>query len=149
MSASQNQSSLNEAPNSTPAGTTFGANDAKPSSEAKPANTVGSATAMGHGDHPKDNADDSNAELSGSKYGVQKEDLEGEQMAVYAEGHAMHAQLDKKNAGWGEEGSFTSDLDRQKAEQKEARENIKAQREQGVNIDGGNGRLQNEGLGAV
>ncbi|KAM3074442.1 hypothetical protein ACMFMF_006452 [Clarireedia jacksonii] len=104
MSASQNQSSLNEAPNSTPAGTTFSANDAKPSSEASPAYTVGSATAMGHGDHPKDNADDRNAELSGSK---------------------------------------------QKEEQKEAREKIQAQREQGVNIDGGNGRLQNEGLGAV
>lgn len=104
---------------------------------------------MGHGDHPKDNADDTNADLSSSKYGPQKEDLEGEQMAVYAEGDTMHAQLDKKNAGWGEQGSLTSDLDRQKEEQKEAREKIQAQREQGVNIDGGNGRLQNEGLGAV
>ncbi|THV49040.1 hypothetical protein BGAL_0214g00090 [Botrytis galanthina] len=146
MSASQNQSSLN----STPAGTTFGPNSGAPSSTATPGMSVGSATAMGHGDHPKDNADDSNAKLSSSKVGPQQEDLEGEQMRAAGEGDVMAAQLDKKNAGWGEEGSYTSDLDRQKAEQKEAREKIKSQREQGIDVDGGaGGRLENEGLGSV
>lgn len=112
--------------------------------------SVGSATAMGHGDHPKDNADDSNAKLSSSKVGPQQEDLDGEQMRAPGEGDVMAAQFDKKDAGWGEEGSYTSHLDRQKAEQKEAREKIKSQREQGIDVDGGaGGRIQNEGLGSV
>ena len=111
MSASQNQSSLNSARG---AGTTFGPSDTKSSSTATPATSVGSATAAGHGDHPQDNADDSNAVLSGSKVGPQQEDLDGEQMRATGEGEVMDAQFNKKNAGWGEEGSFTSDLDRQK-----------------------------------
>ncbi|CAD6453099.1 5cf29832-387b-4e8b-ad6c-037fc21a3452 [Sclerotinia trifoliorum] len=146
MSASQNQSSLN----STPAGTTFGPNSGAPSSTATPGMSVGSATAMGHGHHPKDNADDSNAKLPGSKYGPRQEDLDGEQMRMSGEGEVMAAQFDKKNAGWGEEGSYTSDLDRQKAEQKEAREKIKSQRAQGLDVDGGGGgRLANENVGSV
>lgn len=145
-SASQNQSSLN----ATPAGTTFGPNSGAPSSTATPGMSVGSATAMGHGDHPKDNVDDSNAKLSSSKIGPQQEDLDGEQMRAPGEGEVMAAQFDKKNAGWGEEGSYTSNLDRQKAEQKEARDKIKNQRAQGVDVDGGaGGRLANEGLGSV
>ncbi|ESZ91759.1 hypothetical protein SBOR_7866 [Sclerotinia borealis F-4128] len=145
-SASQNQSSLN----STPVGTTFGPNSGVPSSTATPGMSVGSATAMGHGDHPKDNADDSNVKLPNSKVGPQQEDLDGEQMRAAGEGEVMAAQFDKKNAGWGEEGSYTSDLDRQKAEQKEAREKIKNQREKGVDVDGGaGGRLANESLASV
>jgi len=71
-------------------------------------------------------------------------------MRAAGEGEVMHAQLDKKNAGWGEEGSLTSDLDRKKEEQKEKREEIKAEREEGANVDGGSGRrTENEGLGAV
>jgi hypothetical protein len=147
MSASQNQSSLGQAPG---AGTTFGPNDTNSSSTATPATSVGSATAAGHGDHPKDNADDSNARLSSSKYGPQQEDLDGEQMAVYGEDKVMNAQLDKKNAGWGEQDSLTGDIDRMKAEQKDAREEVKEQRRQGGNVDDGAGnRKENEGLGAV
>lgn len=147
MSASQNQSSLNS---SRGAGTTFGPHDGADSSTATPGYSVGSATAMGHGDHPTDNADDSNARLSSVKGGPQREDLDGEQMATLGEGDVMQAQLDKKNAGWGEEGSYTSDLDRQKAEQKQAREEIKEKRMEGVSVDGGaGGRTQNEGLGSV
>lgn len=147
MSASENQSSLNVARG---AGTTFGPNDTNPSSTATPGMSVGSATAAGHGDHPQDNADDSNATMPGSKVGPQNEDLNGEQMAAPGEGKVMDAQFDKKNAGWGEEGSFTSDLDRQKAEQKGARDEIKAARQQGVDVDGGaGGRTENEGQNAV
>lgn len=147
MSASNNQSSLNAAPG---AGTTLGPDSGKSSSTATPSMSVGSATAFGHGDHPKDNADDSNAELTGSKYGVQKEDLDGEQMRAPGEGEVMQAQFDKKNAGWGEEGSYTSDLDRQKAEQKEAREEIKEARREGENVDEGAGnRVANESLASV
>jgi len=112
--------------------------------------SVGSATAAGHGDHPKDNADETGVEMPSSKMGPPKEDLDGEQMAVYGEGEVMHAQLDKKNAGWGEEGSYTADLDRMKAEQKDAREDVKSQRANGESVDGGaGGRTQNEGLGSV
>jgi len=102
---------------------------------------------MGHGDHPKDNADDSNATLPGLKIGPQNEDLEGEQMRAAGEGDVMHAQLDKKNAGWGEQGSLTSGLDRQKAEQKGAREQIQQERRGGASVDGSAGnRVENEGL---
>lgn len=87
--------------------------------------------------------------LQGSKVGVQNEDLEGEQMRAAGEGEVMNAQLDKKNAGWGEQDSLTSDLDRKKAEQAEARNEIKSERAQGLDVDGGNGRTENEGLGAV
>lgn len=147
MSASKDQSALNQARG---AGTTIGPNDTKDSSTATPGYSVGSATAMGHGDHPKDNADDSNAALSTSKVGPQKEDLQGEQMAAPGEGAVMDAQHDKKNAGWGEEGSYTSDLDRQKAEQKDARAEIKAARQGGQNVEGGAGnRVENEGMSSV
>lgn len=152
MAASQNQSSLNSGNiNSVRgAGTTFGPHDGADSSTATPAMSVGSATAFGHGDHPIDNADDSNASLSTSKIGPQKEELDGEQMAAPGEGKVMQAQLDKKNAGWGEEGSYTSSLDRQTAEQKDAREEIKQDRKNGLSVDGGaEGRIENEGLGSV
>ncbi len=147
MSASQNQSSLNQVRG---AGTTWGPDDSKDSSTATPSMSVGSATAAGHGDHPQDNADDSNATKPGSKVGPQNEDLNGEQMSAPGEGDVMDAQLNKKDAGWGEEGSFTSDLDRQKAEQKGAREEIKAARKAGESVDGGAGnRVANEGLNNV
>ncbi|KAK0107434.1 hypothetical protein ONS96_003251 [Cadophora gregata f. sp. sojae] len=147
MSASQDQSSLNSARG---AGTTFGPSDSKSSSTATPATSVGSATAAGHGDHPQDNADDSNATLSSSKIGPQQEDLDGEQMRAPGEGEVMNAQFNKKNAGWGEEGSLTSDLDRQKEEQKGAREEIKAARREGESVDGGaGGRVANESLNSV
>lgn len=144
-SASENQSSLNQARG---AGTPFGPND--DSSSATPAMSVGSATAAGHGQHPRDNADDSNASLPNSRVGPQQEDLDGDQMRAPGEGEVMQAQFDKKNAGWGEEGSFTNDLDRQKAEQKGAREDIKAARSEGASVDGGAGnRTENEGLSSV
>ncbi|KAG9243057.1 hypothetical protein BJ878DRAFT_512504 [Calycina marina] len=141
--ASQNQSNFG-------AGTTFGAGDSTTSSEATPGGTVGSATAAGQGDHPTDNADETGVEMPSSKFGPPKEDLKGEQMASYGEGEVMDAQLDKKNAGWGEEGSYTSDLDRQKAEQKGARDDIKSARAAGESVDGGaGGRTQNEGFDSV
>ncbi|KUJ11389.1 uncharacterized protein LY89DRAFT_710411 [Mollisia scopiformis] len=144
---SSHQSSLNSARG---AGTTFGPDDTNPSSTATPATSVGSATAAGHGDHPQDNADDSNATLPGSKVGPQDEDLEGEQMRAAGEGDVMDAQFNKKDAGWGEQGSLTSDLDRQKAEQKSAREGVQAARQGGENVDGGAGnRVENEGMGSV
>ncbi|EKD21026.1 uncharacterized protein L3040_004644 [Drepanopeziza brunnea f. sp. 'multigermtubi'] len=147
MPASQDQSSLNQAPG---AGTTYGPSDSKDFSTATPSMSVGMATAAGHGDHPKDNADDSNARLPGSKVGPQQEDLDGEQMRAPGEGEVMHAQFNKKNAGWGEEGSYTSNLDRQKAEQAGKREEIKEARRNGESIDGGAGnRVANEGLNSV
>jgi predicted N-acyltransferase len=88
--------------------------------------------------------------MPNTKLGPQNEDLDGEQMRAPGEGEVMDAQFDKKNAGWGEQGSFTSDLDRQKAEQKGAREEVKAARQGGANVDGGVGnRVENEGLGSV
>ena len=147
MSAPQPQSSLNQPRD---AGTTFGPNDVSPSSEATPSMSAGSATAAGHGQHPRDLGDDSNANMPNTKLGLQKEDLDGEQMRAPGEGEVMDAQFDKKNAGWGEQGSFTSDLDRLKAEQKDAREEVKAARQRGADVDGGaEDRVENEGLGSV
>ena len=141
MSASKDQSSLDSS-----SGPTF---DASSNSQqaGTPLQSAGSATAAGHGPHPIDNADDSNVNPSGSKYGPQNEDLDGDQMAMLGEGDVMKAQLNKKNAGWGEESSLTSDLDRKKAEQQDAREGIKAERREGHNVDGGaGGMVENEGL---
>lgn len=147
MSASKNQSSLND-PRGTE--TTFGPADVKSSSTATPATSAGSATAAGHGQHPRDNADASNVTMPGSKVGPQNEDLDGDQMRAAGEGDIMDAQFDKKTAGWGEQGSFTSDLDRQKAEQKGAREEVEAARRGGANVDGGAGsRVENEGMSSV
>jgi len=144
MSASQDQSSLNEARG---AGTTFGPNDGADSSTATPEMSAGSTTAAGHGDHPKDNANDSNTTMPSTKMGPPKENLEGEQMRAPGEGDVMNSQFNKKNAGWGEEGSYTSDLDRQKAEQRGAREDIKSARQSGASVDGGaGGRTGNESL---
>jgi hypothetical protein len=146
MSASQDQSSLNSARG---AGTTFGADSGNDSSSATPAMSVGSATAAGHGDHPNDkNADTSNVSMPNSKVGPQQEDLDGEQMRASGEGEVMDAQFNKKNAGWGEQGSLTSDLDRQKAEQQGARDQVKADRSAGA-VGGTEGRTENEGLGSV
>lgn len=147
MSASENQSSLNSARG---AGTTMGPDSGRDPSDGTPSMSAGSATAAGHGDHPKDHADDSNAILSSSKIGPQNEDLEGEQMRAPGEGDVMNAQFNKKNAGWGEQNSLTSDLDRKKAEQTEAREETKSSREHGEDVDGGaGGRVEGEGLGSV
>jgi hypothetical protein len=129
---------------------TWGPHDIKDSSTATPWMSVGSATAAGHGDHPEDNADDGNATLSGSKIGPQKEDLEGEQMRAPGEGDVMRAQFNKKDAGWGEQNSLTGDLDRQKEEQRSARQDMKARRAVGMGIDeGADRRTDNQGLSAV
>jgi hypothetical protein len=102
---------------------------------------------MGHGDHPTDNADESNVSLPKSKVGPQQEDLDGEQMRAPGEGEVMNSQFDKKNAGWGEQDSMTSDLDRQKAEQKGAREQVKQDRQDGTNADDSAGdKVESEGL---
>jgi hypothetical protein len=85
--------------------------------------------------------------MPGSKVGPQQEDLEGEQMRMAGEGQVMDAQFNKQNAGWGEQGSLTSDLERKKAEQQGAREKTQAERRHGSNVDGGaGGRIENEGL---
>jgi len=116
-----------------------------------PENTCGSTTAYGHGDHPKDHADDSNVTMPGTKYSVPQEDLDGEQqMVTLGEGEVMQAQLDKKHAGWGEQESLTRDLERKKAEQKTDREEIEEERRKGYNVDGGPlERLSNENLSAA
>jgi hypothetical protein len=148
MSASQDQTPLNAARG---AGTTFGPDSTSNPSTATPSMSVGSATAAGHGDHPNDkNADVSNVSMPNSKVGPQQGDLDGEQMHPQGEGEVMDAQADKKNAGWGEQDSLTSDLDRQKAEQKGAREEIQAERSAGRMVDGGAGeRVENEGMSSV
>jgi len=144
MAASKGQSALNYAPNT---GAKFGIDDTKPESAGTPEMSSGSTTASGHGDHPVDNADDSNVTLPTVKIGPQKEDLEGEHMRPAGEGDVMNAQFDKSNAGWGEEHSLTSDLDRQKKEQQGARKEVEAERRQGQWVDGGAGaRIDNEGL---
>jgi hypothetical protein len=141
MSASQNQSELNS---TTRAGAHF---DPTSNSDASstPFQSAASATAAGHGPHPQDNADESNVSLPGSRIGPQQEDLEGEQMRMAGEDQVMDAQFNKKNAGWGEQDSLKSDLDRKKAEQQGARREIQAERYQGQNVDGGaGGRIENE-----
>jgi len=88
--------------------------------------------------------------MPGTKYSVPQEDLEGQQMATLDERKVMHAQLDKKHAGWGDEESLTSDLDRKKVEQQAERDRIEAERMEGYDVDGGpSERMGNEDLSAV
>jgi hypothetical protein len=146
MSASHSQSSYSCTKE---AGTTFRSNRTRPSSTAT-AFTEGSATAAGHGDHPRDNVDDSKVTMPRTRVGPQNEDLEGVKMAPPGDGKVMDAQFSKKNAGWGEEGSLTSHLERQKAEQQDAREQIRSERMSGTNVDGGAGsRTEDEGIDEV
>jgi hypothetical protein len=146
MSASNSQSSYSCTKE---AGSTFRSNDTRPSSTAT-AFTEGSATAAGHGDHPRDTVDDSNITMPGTRVGPQIEDLEGMKMAPPGERQVMDAQSNKKNAGWGEEESLTSHLERQKAEQQDAREQIRSERMSGTNVDGGAGsRIEDEGIDDV
>jgi hypothetical protein len=113
--------------------------------------SAGSATAYGHGQHPDDkNVDVSNVSLPNSRVGPQQEDLDGQQMRAAGEGEIMKAQFNKNSAGWGEQDSLTSDLGRQKAEQKSAREDVEKRRRGGANVDGSAGkRTENEGVGSV
>lgn len=147
MSASKDQSVFNS---SAKGRETLGPDSGNDSSTATPEMSAGSTTAAGHGQNPQDKGDDSKATMPGTRIGPQNEDLEGEQMATFAEGKVMGAQLDKKGAGWGEQDSLTSNLDRQKREQQEARKSVQDERRAGGDIDGGAGnRVENEGLNQV
>ncbi|RSL89351.1 hypothetical protein CEP51_001261 [Fusarium floridanum] len=81
----------------------------------------------------------------------QNDNVEAEQLATLSEGKVADAV--KKTSGRDKPRKddiqiedYTSDLERKKAEQAEAREEIKAQRRAGVDVDGslGQGRLRNE-----
>ncbi len=136
MSASNQQSSFNDTTHLNPStnGNQSGIS----------ANTAGSATAFGRGDHPDDRGNTSpNVKPSSSKWGVQPEDVEGEQMATLAEGKVMDAQLHKREVGgWGEGPDNANDLERKKEEQADAREEIKRRRDGGepLTVDGGEPR---------
>ncbi|RSL58819.1 hypothetical protein CEP54_007580 [Fusarium duplospermum] len=81
----------------------------------------------------------------------QNDNVEAEQLATLSEGKVADAV--KKTSGRDKPRKddiqiedYTLDLERKKAEQAEAREEIKAQRRAGVDVDGslGQGRLRNE-----
>ncbi|RSL69590.1 hypothetical protein CEP53_002181 [Fusarium sp. AF-6] len=81
----------------------------------------------------------------------ENDNVEAEQLATLSEGKVADAV--KKTSGRDKPRKddiqiedYTSDLERKKAEQAEAREQIKAQRRAGVDVDGslGQGRLRNE-----
>ncbi|KAG5659290.1 hypothetical protein KAF25_000492 [Fusarium avenaceum] len=87
---------------------------------------------------------------------LQNDNEDAEQMATFAEGKVADAvketsTRDKPRKDDIQIEDFSSDLERKKAEQAEAREDIKAQRQAGVNVDGslGQGRLSNEDNGSV
>ncbi|KAL2679258.1 hypothetical protein Neosp_010025 [[Neocosmospora] mangrovei] len=81
----------------------------------------------------------------------QNDNVDAEQLATLSEGKVADAVKkttgrDKPRKDDIEIEDYTSDLERKKAEQAEAREDIKAQRRAGVDVDGslGQGRLRNE-----
>ncbi|KAH6970019.1 hypothetical protein HG530_012042 [Fusarium avenaceum] len=87
---------------------------------------------------------------------LQNDNEDAEQMATFAEGKVADAvketsTRDKPRKDDIQIEDFSSDLERKKAEQAEAREDIKAQRQAGVNVDGslGQGRLSNEDNSSV
>ncbi|KAF4955088.1 hypothetical protein FGADI_4833 [Fusarium gaditjirri] len=87
---------------------------------------------------------------------LQNENENAEQLATLAEGKVADAvkgasSRDKPRKGDIEIEDYASDLERKKTEQAEAREEIKAQREAGVDVDGslGQGRRSNEDNSSV
>ncbi|KAJ4309316.1 hypothetical protein N0V84_011574 [Fusarium piperis] len=81
----------------------------------------------------------------------QNDDVDAEQLATLSEGKVADAVKktcgrDKPRKDDIEIEDYVSDLERKKAEQAEAREEIKAQRRAGVDVDGslGQGRQRNE-----
>ncbi|KAJ4288121.1 hypothetical protein N0V90_012138 [Kalmusia sp. IMI 367209] len=84
-------------------------------------------------------------------------ELDGEQMAAPGEGSVAQAVSgnDRFGAGgWGSEQDFVADLDRKKAEQQAAREQIQGQRQEGAEVGGALGQtggpanpVDNERLG--
>jgi len=62
-------------------------------------------------------------------------EMDGQQMRASGEGQVADV-VDKKPGASGEQESFTSDLDRKKAEQAPAREAIKEQRAKEVDVGG-------------
>jgi len=62
------------------------------------------------------------------------DNLDGEQMRAAGEGEIANAQTRKE--GFGEQQDLASDLDRKKREQASARETIKAERAQAVDVGG-------------
>ncbi|KAJ4125439.1 hypothetical protein NW768_009058 [Fusarium equiseti] len=87
---------------------------------------------------------------------LQNDNENAEQLATLAEGKVADAvkgtsTRDKPRKDDIKIEDYASDLDRKKAEQAEAREEIKAQRQAGVDVDGslGQGRLSNEDNSSV
>ncbi|KAI9876807.1 MAG: hypothetical protein M1830_005681 [Pleopsidium flavum] len=77
----------------------------------------------------------------GEAVGAAADPLDGEQMRMPGEGRVYEAQLEKgKVAGFGEEESLTSGLERKKEEQKGMREEVKGQREKEVDVGGALGQ---------
>ncbi|KAF5661285.1 hypothetical protein FHETE_8519 [Fusarium heterosporum] len=101
----------------------------------------------------------SSVESQVSKQGeapLQNENEDAEQLATLAEGKVADAvkktsTRDQPRKDDIQIEDFSSDLERKKAEQAEAREDIKAQRQSGVDVDGslGQGRLSNEDNSSV
>ncbi|KAM0248223.1 hypothetical protein ACHAP5_003605 [Fusarium lateritium] len=101
----------------------------------------------------------SSVESQMSKQGeapLQNDNEDAEQLATLAEGKVADAvkgtsTRDKPRKDDIKIEDFSSDLERKKAEQAEAREDIKAQRQAGVDVDGslGQGRLSNEDNSSV
>ncbi|KAH7263575.1 hypothetical protein BKA59DRAFT_540985 [Fusarium tricinctum] len=87
---------------------------------------------------------------------LQNENEDAEQLATFSEGKVADAvkgtsTRDKPRKDDIQIEDFSSDLERKKAEQAEAREDIKAQRKAGADVDGslGQGRLSNEDNSSV
>ena len=87
------------------------------------------ASSLGRGVH----------DASGDKpTGEVTSELDGEQMRAPGEGDVMQRQFEK--GGFGEQEDLASDLDRKKAEQAGAREEIKSQRKENVDVGGALGQ---------
>lgn len=95
-------------------------------------NSEGTPSALGQGSDKPD---------KGESVGRAADELDGEQMRMAGEGDVYQAQLDKGGkGGFGEEQSFTADLDRKKEEQRGMREEIKAERKEKVDVGGALGQ---------
>ncbi|KAI9676567.1 MAG: hypothetical protein M1817_000726 [Caeruleum heppii] len=120
--------------------TTHKPSETKPSSQQSPFNT--SVATRGPHDQPDAQPTPSSLGAGSTKPDnpnvPDADDLDGEQMRATGEGEIMEKQWNK--TGMGEQGSLTSDLDRQKEEQRGKREAVMQSRSEGVDVDGALGQ---------
>ncbi|CAN8101874.1 unnamed protein product [Discula destructiva] len=148
-----NDSSSTGAGTGTGTGTGIGTGTTAATGQSQPQDGIPTSRGRGvHGSEPVDELEARNTHVGRPQDQLENENVNAEQMATLGEGKVADA-VDRKSGtqqvpgqGPAEEQDFASDLDRKKAEQASARQEIKTAKQGGVDVDGGAGHTR--GLGS-